>query len=287
MSALLPPAHERPTHEWPAELPDHLSASSATMYHRCREQWRLRYVDGAKEAPSGALIWGIGDSEAAAWNYTAKILSHRDLPVTEVEEVFASTVDAKVDEFGGHSQIQWDAGQTAATVKDAGVKLAALYHRQAAPHVQPIAAEGKIEFTLPDLPVPVIGYVDVETVGEIIERKTAKAKFANGRPAGNYLAQARVYQLALGKPLHFHVSTKTKVPAVWTPSEEPGLDLPYSDPNATRTARWLVATARAIVADLETFGPDGPWVGSEALLQSPCSWCGYGPNVANICRWHS
>ncbi len=268
MSALLPPAHERPTHEWPAK--------------KCRK------CGSVKEAPSGALIWGIGDSEAAAWNYTAKILTHADLPVTEVEEVFASTIDAKVDEFGGHSQIQWDAGQTAATVKDAGVKLAALYHRQAAPHVQPIAAEGKIEFTLPDLPVPVIGYVDVETIGEIIERKTAKAKFANGRPAGNYLAQARVYQLALGKPLHFHVSTKTKTPAIYTPVEEAGLLMPFTASTVGRAERIVAARARQIMALYNTFGPESPWpdaIGSQAWHTAVCSMCGYGPEAADICSW--
>ncbi len=270
---------------WPAELPDHLSASSATMYHRCREQWRLRYIDGAKEAPSGSLLWGIADSEAAALNFRQKIGTYEDLPAADVTEMFAGTLDAKVDEYGGESQIHWDDGSSAAKVKDDGTRLAALYLDQAAPHVQPVAAEGRVEFTIPGVPVPIIGYLDVETEQQIIERKTAKQKFSGGKPAGNYLAQARVYQLALAKPLHFHVSTKTKVPAVYTPLEEAGLALPYTEAENSRTEAWLRATARAIVSDLQAFGSEGPWPGSEALLMPPCSWCGWGPNAANTCRW--
>lgn len=267
--------------DWPTILPQHLSASSLTMYVRCREQWRARYLEGRKQPPKGYQLWGTADSRAAEHNFRQKIQSHQDVPVAEVEEAFAVAVDELVDEAGGESQVEWDDGSpSAASVKDAGVKLAAAYHEKAAPLVQPVGVEQRIEIVVPDVAVPVVGYLDVETADVVVERKTAKQKFQQGRPSGDYTAQARVYQLATGKPVHWHVSTKTKLPAVYTPQDEPGLELPYTGAWAAATERWVASTVRAILADLEAFGPDGPWPGSRAVKQAPCGFCGYQPQCA-------
>lgn len=273
-SASLP----RSAGDWPAVLPDHFSASSLTMWHRCREQFRFRYVEGRKEPPKGYQVWGSADSAAAEYNYAQKIESHEDVPVSEVEEAFVDAVDIYVDLLGGESEVDWDtSAKSSADVKDNGVKLAALYHEQVAPRILPVAAEQRFEILVPDIQVPVIGYPDVETDAVVIERKTASKKFPNNAPAGNYVAQVRIYQLARPKPVDFHVSTKTKLPAVYTPADVDGerLEVPYSAATNERTERWIQTTIRGILSDLETFGPDGPWPGSEALMNTPCGWCGF------------
>lgn len=272
------------TPDWPSELPGHLSASSLTMWHRCREQFRYRYVEGRKEPPKGYQVWGSADSAAAEFNYEQKVDTHEDVPVSEVEEFFVNAVDAEVDKFGGAGEVQWDtSAKTPADVKDRGVKLAALYRTQVSPSVQPVAAEQRFEITVPGVAVPVIGYPDVETEAVVVERKTASKKFSNNAPAGNYVAQVRIYQLARLKPVDFHVSTKTATPAVYTPLDVDGerLQVPFSAAQNERTERWVQTTVRGILSDLETFGPDGPWPGSEALMNTPCGWCGF----RDKCAW--
>lgn len=260
--------------EWPAELNRHLSANALTTYHRCREQFRQRYLLGRKEPPKGYLLWGSADGITAEFNYRQKIASHTDLPVREIEERFSVAVDDLVDEAGGESQVEWER-TSAADVKDRGVKLAAAYHTVAAPRVQPISVQEEIAVHVDGVPIPIIGYIDVTTEGEIIERKTAGRKWTT--PAGNYLAQGRVYQLAKQLPLHFHVGTKTQTPGIYTPTEEPSLLLAWSAGVTSWAESWIRRTAQAIAFDYATFGPDQPWPDSMALRESPCSWCGFRP----------
>jgi hypothetical protein len=92
---------------WPDYLPDHLSASSLTMYHRCREQFRQRYILKHKEPPKGYLVWGAAHDGALGHNFIQKIESHKDLPASEVKEFFAKTVDEQIDLLGGEGEIQW------------------------------------------------------------------------------------------------------------------------------------------------------------------------------------
>ena len=230
---------------------------------------------GKKERPNVNMLWGSADSGAAEHNYRQKIQTEKDVPVEEVREQFASTFDEFVEQAGGDGEVRWEKSGGHATVKDRGVALAAAYHLTAAPRVQPIAVEERIEVSIPGVPIPVIGYPDVETAGTLIERKTSARKFTT--PAGNYLAQARIYQLGIAKPkpVHWHVSTKPAPPAVYTPLEEPTLETAWSQHEMDVTARWVRSTAEAIAADMRQFGPDREWPGAMATRESPCSWCGF------------
>lgn len=272
------PAEEEVPLEWSDLLPDHVSFSQLGQFVRCDEQYRQRVILGHKEPPKGYLAWGSADSATAAFNFSQKVESHEDLPTAAVTEVFASELDRIVDEFGGESQVDWESS-SAADVKDKGVALAAAYHKVAAPKVQPVAVEEKFQLVIPTLPVPLIGYLDAETEHTILERKTSARKWTV--PEGNYQAQARIYQLAKRKPVHFHVSTKTQTPGIYTPAEEPGLELPFVKAELAMTERWVLSTVRAILATLREFGPDEPWPGVRAQNRSSCSWCGYKPS----CPW--
>jgi len=86
--------------------------------------------------------------------------------------------------------------------------------------VQPIQVETRFEVDIPGVAVPVIGYIDVNEALRAIERKTARAKTVVVKPG--WRLQGLVYQYAKRQPVDYHVSVKTKTPAVYTADTEPG-----------------------------------------------------------------
>lgn len=279
------PLPEDTSLRWPDEFPPHVSASSLSMFERCAEMWRRRYVLGEIEPPSGALVWGSADTKAHAVNFVQKIESHEDLSTDDVQGAFAALFDAEVDAAGG--DVDWR-DDDPADLKDRGVALVATYHRQVSPRVQPTAVEERFELQLPGVPVPFIGYIDVETGPVAIERKTAKARSQSIPPW--YRVQTMGYALAAGKPVELHISAKTKTPAVYTPEEEPGLLLGYSANLSAIAERAITTRVRALLAVYHEFGPDQPWpdaIGTQSWHMAVCEMCGWGPNGSKGCTWWS
>lgn len=262
--------------DWPLPV-DHLSATQIAMYQRCRESYRRRYVLGEKERPGAALIWGNADHYAHEQNFAQKIDSHEDISVDEVQLAFAEGFDRAVERSGGEAEVEWGSDKPG-QLKDDGTRLVAAYHTIVSPKVQPTAVEQRFELRMASVPVPVVGIIDVETVGPGIERKTAKR--SETKVAPKWRLQGLIYQLARTKSIDYHVSVKTKTPAVLTPETHDGLTLPYI-PNRVAAAERLIAhTAASILSDWTQFGPDEPWQG--ALSHDwACSYCAW----MKSCSW--
>jgi hypothetical protein len=274
LDELLAPAP--PTPGWPPELREHLSASSLRMLATCPEQFRRVYVRGERQRPGAALVWGSADHYAHEQNFAQKIDSHEDIPQADIELAFAEGFDRSIASNGGEEEVDWGEDRPG-DLKDRGVRLAATYHEQVSPRVQPVAVEKPVALEL-GLAVPVVGRLDIETDETVIEGKTATAKKA--KPEPQWRLQGALYQLATGKPLEWHVKTKTKVPAVYTPAEEPGLRFVASrlllDATIERTHR-LVASMLALYA---AYGPDGPWPTGAPDYGWACDYCGFRPDCA-------
>jgi hypothetical protein len=269
-------AADAPQTEWPSMLPDHLSPSSLKTYMRCREQWRRRYVLGEKERPGAALVWGSAHNFALVeTNFAQKITTGEDLSVADVQIAFAEGFDQRVEQDGGETEIAWGDDKPG-DLKDKGVELAAHYQRTVSPRVKPIAVERSFQMAVPGVPVPIIGRVDVEEDGRTIDLKTG----AKREMKLDNVFQGRVYQLERPVPVEFHLATKTKLPAVYTPAEYPEFGLELSRAIQARTARMLVTLAEDIAATFATYGPDQPWPGTFTYGWG-CSYCGFRPT----CPW--
>jgi hypothetical protein len=262
---------------WPAPLGAHLSASQLTMLQRCPEQWRRRYLCGEVERPGAAMVWGAADHYAHEQNFRQKIDSRVDLPVDDVKDAFADGLDRAIERNGGLSEIAWG-DDDPADVKDKGVLLVEAYHRQVSPTVQPVQVEQRFEARILGVPVPIVGYIDLETATAGIERKTAKAKVSTIKPG--WRIQGLLYQSVIRKPVDWHVSTKTKTPGVWTPELAPGLRLEPNPAMVNATGRLVRNLATMLLAFYDTFGPDDPWPGA-ITHDWACQYCGYRKN----CDW--
>lgn len=265
-----------PVMDWPDQLGDHLSATRLSMFQRCPEQYRRRYILGQKERPGAAMVWGSADHYAHEQNFTQKITSGEDISDADVQLAFAEGFDQAVERGGGEAEVEWGFDKPGA-LKDAGAKLVSVYHAQVSPRIQPTAVEEKFSVALPGVPVPVIGYVDVKTAGEAIERKTAKAK--QPKPKPDWRIQGLLYQAVDGRPVDWHVSVKTKLPAVYTPLEEVALKLPVNARTVDATKVLVRTISQAMLAYWRMYGPSEPWPGA---ITHPwaCDFCGFRKDCA-------
>jgi hypothetical protein len=247
------------------------------MYQRCREQYRRRYILGERERPGGALIWGSADHFAHEQNFRQKIDSHEDISASEVKLAFAEGFDQAVERNGGETEIEWGK-DSPGSMKDEGTALVAAYHSIASPKIQPTAVEVDFRLEVHGSAVPVVGRVDLETAGPGIERKTAKR--SSSKVEAKWRLQGLIYQLARLKEIDYHISVKTKTPAILTPEQHPGLALPYIPGRVAAAERLIAHTATSIASDYAAFGPDEPWQGALSHDWS-CDYCGYRPT----CKW--
>lgn len=274
---------------WPEILPERFSATQATMFKRCPEQYRQRYVLGLKSPPGGALIIGRADSKTIGTHFQTvmQLGQEKALSVDGVGELYAENFEKEIEEVGGVREVKWikeqspllgqeGARKMADREKDTGIKTAQAYRRTVADLVHPIAVEREFEMVDPLWPVPVLGYLDIEEETKIIERKTAARKKSKLRP--DWTLQGRVYQLAVPKDMFWHQSVKTKEP--YAIGDDATMMVPLDETARFRTKILLAQTMRSITQNLHTYGPDSPW--PDALIHDwACGFCGY----RDRCSW--
>lgn len=283
-----------PGADWPSDL-DHVSATSLTMFARCPEQWRRRYLLGERQRPSGALLQGWADHHAIEQSFLNKLQDGTDLPVADVQEIFAVQFDSEIDRAGGYSEVDWDkrtvtlteAKRLAGRIKTDGAQLVGLYRQDVSPLVWPVEVEREFTFRPAGVPVDIQGRLDlvaldfntmtgtpVEGTRKLVERKTS----ARSTLQPQWRLQARIYQLAEPDPLDFHMSLKAGRVEWGTPE----LRVETSETDRTRTAELVSGLIMQIAHLHATYGPDEPWPGA---ITHPwaCGFCGWRPT----CHWHT
>jgi len=151
-----------------AEKP-HLSHTQIAMLLRCGRQYEFRYVHGLKIPPSGAMVQSRAWHQAVEHNYRQKIQSDRDLPVAEVQELFAARFDEGVEA----EEIAFDPGENPGRLKDQGVGIVAAHHEVIAPAVRPALVEERFRLDLgEEFPFDLVGVWDlVERDGTVADNK--------------------------------------------------------------------------------------------------------------------
>jgi hypothetical protein len=242
---------------WGTVLPARFSASQAKQASRCLEEYRLNYVIGRRpQQKSIFLVWGTADHEAANLNFRQKINTGADLPVSDVQDAFRSSVRAQV-EGSDNFDIDWG-DVTPGHLIDHGAMMVAAYHTLVAPTVQPTRVEAEFQVELDGLP-PIRGFIDVETESTIIDRKTSSRMTRTVKP--EWRLQSNLYQLAVPKPCEWHVVTRTKTPGVYASHMDgfDGLRWEYDAHRSSMAVLRLRELVSSIEQSLEVYGPDHPW----------------------------
>ena len=253
--------------DFPPEI-EHISATSINMALRCEEQWRQVYLLKKRRAPAIAMLAGRADHKAIEVSMAQKIETHEDLPVSDVREAFVGSLEEAVDQAGGINEVDLE-GADYDKIRREGQDIVAGYHRNVSPRVQPIAVEREFRLPIQGVPVEVLGYIDLTTKAEIIDRK--RSKRAPRGPSPDWALQAGIYQLVEPKTHVWHVSVTTKVPQFLTNLEQdagPSGIVEQRLRDAALKIGWLY----------QRYGPDEPWPATGLSHGWACSYCGFKPD---------
>jgi len=247
---------------------DHLSATSLSLAISCPEAFRLRYVRHEPERLNIPKLVGSAFHAVLADNWRWKLEKGDDLPGPVALQRLQGAWDDVIEKEGDP---EWK--QPPSDVLTNSSLMVSSYLESEAPKVQPLATEQRFEETIPEIPVPVVGYVDCETKSAILETKTTARKETKPKP--RWKLQAKVYQLSLRKPVMHQIVTRQATPKIYTPESEPGLLTPVADPDQT------VLIMQRAVATLNDYyarwGADEPWPPNGIFSDYLCSYCAFVP----------
>lgn len=153
-------------------LPQHLSVSSVQLYAKCPLAWKRRYFDKQPEPPSAPMSFGKAFAEALEAHHRGG----------DADVVFAKAHYATGNAYPGVEH---------------GLELLELYRRQFDLDGVP---EQRFLLPLTDrvrVPVPILGYMDLEREDEVVEFKTSKNPWTQDRADREF--QSAVYGWAFSE----------------------------------------------------------------------------------------
>jgi hypothetical protein len=247
---------------------DHLSASAIGQFLTCPEQFRQERI--AKIPKKRFLDGFIGSvfHDTVEVNFHQKVETKIDQTLDQQMAAYKYVWAEQIEKEG---EPEWK--EHPEKVEKLGAKMLTGFHSHIAPTIDPIAVEQRFEESVPGLPVPVVGYIDIEETARINELKTAKQ--AVKKPKPNWRFQARVYQLFVPKPVYWTVTTKQVTPVNWTWATAPDLVLPVGSPD--QTARLMVQAAEVMNDYWARYGPDNYWPTTGLMHTFACEYCSAGP----------
>lgn len=257
-------------------MKDYLSYSQISMYLRCGEQYRRRYVENQIIPPTIAMLKGRSVHKGAEYNYRQKIQSHEDLRVNDIVEVSVNDYELNTKDtelFLSDEEKTIGKKKVVAQAKDSVVNTSILYAEKLAPQVQPVLVEEKIEFVSPG-GIRIMSIIDCADVHENVRdmKVTGKSKTQDDADKSiQFTLYANAYFEKTGKlpkALVFDALVEKKEPE-------------YKPVVTTRTAdslmtahRIIESVAQGINAGVYLPAQEGSWVCSP-------KFCGY----YNTCKF--
>lgn len=258
---------------------EHVSASALAKGAQCPEQYRSRYLQKKYDKPTSDRLVGLVDHAVFGEAMKFKIAMDDDLTADQLVALYESAWGAekvRAEKYG--DKIEWR--DDPEKLYETGKKMVLAYHSEVT-IPDPVAVEERFEFRLKQIPVPIMGYIDTRRTDRILERKTAKQKVSKPKPGWRF--QGRIYQLATGLPIDWHVVTKQVTPKVYTPDTEgcEKLRLPVMNPDAA--VKMIEDTAIMLNECYARYGPDTPWPMTGVFHDWLCDYCPLGPRNEGSC----
>lgn len=205
-----------------------LSNTQVSLYFKCGEQYRRRYIEREPSPPSASMLAGSAVHSAAEAYYRAR-LAGGDMDEAAVVEAARAAFTARLGRDGVHLSRAEVAAGVATTLDEArarAARLAGLFRREVGPTVTPEFVERRIEISVPGVRRKLVGIVDLATApdtpgeaGDVVDLKT-QAKSGSQRDADRSM-QLTWYDVAYealtgrrARRLVLHELVDTKVPKV-------------------------------------------------------------------------
>ena len=191
------------------------------------------------------------------WNFTEKITSHEDYPLSDaIQYLHDAAIPKVLEESGGVDEIVWDSDVEKA--KGDLTRITQAYYTKVVPRIQPIAAEDKFSLDFPGVEIPVIGYIDLQDADRNLDTKTGKSVSRKLKPS--WQLQGRLYTYATGKPTEYHSISRAQTPSIVTALESDEMTVPILTPGQYREMEHLVNTAADFLRFfLTNYGREEDW----------------------------
>ena len=193
----------------------HLSATQISMFLRCPEQFRFRYIEGLKIPPSGAMMQSRVWHRTVEQNYRQKVASRKDLTLNDMQEFYA----AEYEEVLKNEEVAFEAGEKPGKLKDEGIAITTIHHKLIAPKVHPALVEEKFTINLgDDFPYDLTGVWDLVDENGVIADNKAYSRTPNQDDVnkdiqlGIYSLGYRVSKNQIERGLRLDTVIKNKLP---------------------------------------------------------------------------
>ncbi|MEE9185240.1 MAG: PD-(D/E)XK nuclease family protein [Acidimicrobiia bacterium] len=255
--------------EIPPQKP-HISHSQLSMYWRCPEQYRRRYMEGERIPPGIAMMTGSAVHKGIETNFRRKIETHEDLPAAEIKDAaVAAFSDGLADEYALTEEEETiGRGIVVGDAIDQVTALAGLHATDQAPEYQPTEVEHATRIVFQDAPVDLLAITDLrDDRHRVTDFKTAARRKPEGEVHSS--VQLTIYAAAFwvdhGTPpmaVHLDTLVKTKTP------KRQLLTSTRDMSHIEVLVRRINVTLAAIQAGAFTPCPPDAWQCSDR-------WCGY------------
>ncbi len=234
--------------------------SSIGQFLKCPKQYMYRHMMNLVLPPKAALTLGGSVDVGATANYKQKIETKKDLPLSDVLDIFSSEFDKRSIET------DWD-GEDSGKQKDLGSKMLKVFQESGAPHIQPVSVQEAFRIET-SAGYAVGGTMDLIDNNKFIrDTKTSKANYAEDAVSDSL--QATMYDFAYEakngeKPAGFAFDVVTK-------HKEPRYQEVKGQVSKTQT-EIMFESINIMHSQIQrgefNYAPEGAWWCSK-------DWCGY------------
>ena len=249
---------------------DHLSYSSISTYQMCPRSWRLHYIDKVPTLTAAALVFG-----SAFHNCIEAYLKGGGSP----EELWPHRWNAQIEQNNADN-IEW-ADETPESLFNLGLSM--LTAKEVIEPLSTIRAmvsddgpaiERYITLSVPGVPIPVVGYIDIITEDGVPgDFKTSSRRWSDSRGADEM--QPVFYLAALNQAGYDRNPERHFRYYVFTKTRKPELQIIET----TRTAGellWLLDMIRSVWESIDA----GAFPMNPGSWKCSPKWCGYW----SVCR---
>jgi hypothetical protein len=195
-----------------------LHVSGLLMLEGCGEQFRRRYIEGHRIAPSAAIHVGNAVDRGVTLDLQRKIDTGELAPDEEIRDAVRDTLNAKWAEDGVTMDPEEDQSEEQARGAsiDAAIDLASLHHSTLAPILAPTHVQRPWCIEVSGLPVDLVGTIDIQE-GPVSIRDTKTAKKSPPANAADSSLQLTTYALAANvidgnPPKYLHLDYLVRTP---------------------------------------------------------------------------
>ena len=153
-----------------------LSKTQINLYQRCPYAYYCRYIEGLKIKPSSSILMGSSLDSAINMNYTEKIKTKKDEPVSVVKDCFAEYYDKE------KGNTIFDDSEKPEQLKDVGVKVTEVFHQIICKDVQPTEVQIRDDIVFENVDYKLLVVIDLIDSGNIVvDNKYASKMWASGK----------------------------------------------------------------------------------------------------------